>query len=68
MKLALLVSLIAAATIAILWILDVIPRGVMGDVMLKAFAIIGVILIVSAIWRAVRGRADVPDKTDQPVP
>src|SRR5262249_47817201 len=60
-KLALLVSLIAAATIAILWILDVIPRGVLGDVTLKAFAIIGVILIASAIWRAVRGRADAAD-------
>ena len=68
MKLGLLVSLIAAASIAILWILEVIPRSALGDISLKTLGVIAVLLAASVIWRSVRGRADVADKTDQPVP
>ena len=68
MKLGLLVSLIAAASLAILWILGVIPRSEVGDVALKTFGVIAVIVVTAGIWRGVRGRADVVDKTDQPVP
>ena len=68
MKLGLLVSLIAAASLAILWILEVIPRSKLGDISLKAFGVIAVLLVASVIWRSLRGRADVADKSDQPVP
>jgi hypothetical protein len=67
-KLGLLVSIIAAASLAILWILGVLPRAEVGDVALKTFAVLGVIMVAVGIWRGVRGRADAPDKTDQPVP
>lgn len=67
-KIGLLVSLIAAAALAILWILELIPRAELGNIALKTFGVIAVVLAVAAIWRSVRGRADAPDKTDQPVP
>jgi len=67
-KLGLLVSLIAAAALAILWILEIVPRAQLGGIALKTFGVIVVLLAAGAIWRTVRGRADVPDKTDQPVP
>ncbi|HEY9230471.1 MAG TPA: hypothetical protein VIP11_27715 [Gemmatimonadaceae bacterium] len=68
MKLGLLVSIIAAAALAILWILDVIPRSEVGDIALKTLGVIAVIMVSAAIWRGVRGRADAPDRSDQPVP
>ena len=68
MKLGLLVSLVAAASIAILWILGVLPSSAIGNVSLKTLGVIAVLLAASVIWRLVRGRADVADKSDQPVP
>lgn len=67
-KLGFLAALIAAATLTILWIAGVIPGAELGGIALKTLGVIAVLLVVSAAWRAVRGRSDVPDKTDQPVP
>jgi uncharacterized membrane protein YqjE len=67
-RLWLLVALIAAAGLAILSITEVIPAGRLGEVALKTFGVLTVLVAASLGWKVVRGRSDVPDKTDQRVP
>jgi hypothetical protein len=68
MRLWFLILLVAAVILAILWIMEVIPGTEIGGIALKTFGALAVLLVASVAWRIVRGRSNVPDSTDQPVP
>lgn len=67
-KLAVLAAIVAGAIIALLAITDVIPQTEIGEVALKTFGALAILFAAAFAWRAVRGRSNAPDRTDQPVP
>lgn len=67
-KLTILTSVLAAAVIGILYVTDVIPPGQFGSVAAKTFGVLGIIFGAAFVWRAVQGRTNIPDRTDERVP
>ena len=67
-RLLILSSVLAAAVIAILYVTDVIPPGQFGSVAAKTFGVLGILFGAAFVWRAVHGRTNIPDRTDQRVP
>jgi hypothetical protein len=67
-KVLILSSILAVAVIGILWMTDVIPPGQFGSVAAKTFGVLGIIFGAAFVWRAVAGRTNIPDRTDQRVP
>jgi hypothetical protein len=67
-KVWLLIALLAGAILGVLWMTEVIPPGDVGDLAGKIFGAILMLGLAHFAWAALRGRTDLPDSTDKPVP
>lgn len=68
LKVGVLCMLAAAAILGVLVMTEVVPTTQLGSVASMTFGSIAILFGAAVAWRAVRGRTDIPDHTDQPVP
>lgn len=67
-RVAILCALIAGALLGVLWMTDAITTAQLARVAGMTFGSIAILFGAAFVWQRVRGRADVLDHTDQPVP
>ncbi len=68
LKLGAIAGLVVITGLALLWVTEAIPREDVRDIAPKALGAVLVLIVAGAVLVSVRGKSDVPDPTDKPVP